>query len=142
MISGITESEPYKQKIIAEAKKYGVENRVMFTGSVSENDKQWYLKNCKAFVFPSISEGFGLPVLEAMYFGKPVILSTCTSLPEIGGEVAYYFSDFDPTNMNIVLEKSLHHYSINQPMDLIKNRAVAFSWDDAAQKYLNIYRTL
>ena len=142
VISGITESEPYKQKIIAEAKKYGVENRVVFTGAISENDKQWYLKNCKAFVFPSVSEGFGLPVLEAMYFGKPVLLSTCTSLPEIGGETAYYFNNFDPANMNSVLEKSLQHYMLNQPMDLIKTRARTFTWDDAAKKYLSIYKYL
>lgn len=142
VISGITGSESYKQQIIADAKKMGVENRVIFTGAISENDKQWYLKNCTAFVFPSISEGFGLPVVEAMYFGKPVILSSRTSLPEIGGKDAYYFTDFDPANMALVLEKSLAHYQANQPMESIKKRAASFSWDIAAKKYLDIYRRL
>jgi glycosyltransferase involved in cell wall biosynthesis len=72
IIAGITQSEAYKQLIIQEAIKYKVEKRVIFTGPITENDKQWYLKNCEAFVFPSLTEGFGLPVVEAMYFGKPI----------------------------------------------------------------------
>jgi glycosyltransferase involved in cell wall biosynthesis len=70
VISGITQRAEYKARIIAEAKQYGVADRLLFTGPVSENDKQWYLQHCDAFLFPSISEGFGLPVVEAMYFGS------------------------------------------------------------------------
>lgn len=139
LIAGVTNSEEYKTRIINEAKALGVEERVIFTGPVSENDKQWYYKNCEAFVFPSISEGFGLPVIEAMYFGKAVILSTHTSLPEIGGNAAYYFKDFDPENMRTVLKESLQDYKTNDRIEEIKNRALFFDWKNTAQQYLDVY---
>ena len=92
--------------------------------------------------FPSIGEGFGLPVIEAMWFGKPVFLSTATCLPEIGGEAAYYFESFDPDDMQAVFEKGMQHYCQTQPQELIKQRAASFSWDKAAKEYTEIYRQL
>ena len=142
LIAGVTNSEEYKNRIIEEAKVLGVENRVIFTGPVSENDKQWYLKNCEAFVFPSISEGFGLPVIEAMYFGKPVILSTHTSLPEVGGSAAYYFQNFETKHMQQVLHEALEDYRINSRTNEIKNRALLFDWKNTAQQYLDVYDSL
>lgn len=139
VISGMTDNTGYKQKIIEEAKKFKVEKRIIFTGAVSENDKQWYFANCTAFLFPSLAEGFGLPVIEAMYFGKPVILSNLTSLPEIGGDAAYYFNNFEPENMVHILKSSLVSFQNNQPENLIKQRAQSFNWRDTAQKYLSLY---
>jgi glycosyltransferase involved in cell wall biosynthesis len=143
VIAGITQSASYKEKIIEAAMKCGVEDRVIFAGPVSENDKQWYFKNCSAFVFPSIAEGFGLPVVEAMYFGKPVLLSTFTSLPEIGGAAAYYFNSFDPDEMQDTLIKSLHDYESDPGRkQLIRERAGFFNWDAAALQYREIYERL
>ena len=142
IISGEIQNENYKQKILQEAKKHGVESRVIFTGPVTENEKYWYMKNCEAFLFPSVAEGFGLPVIEAMYFGKPAILSTHTSLPEIGGDEAYYFQDFEAANMCRVLRQSLDHYQENNMAEKIRQRAAQFNWDKAAMDYLHIYRTL
>jgi len=142
IIAGITHSQNYKERIMAIAREYSVEDRVIFTGAVTEADKQWYYQHCKAFVFPSISEGFGLPVIEAMYFGKPVILSTHTSLPEIGGDAAYYFNSFEPYAMQQTLEESLHHYEQHDRSVFIKQRASLFSWKESARQYLDIYRSL
>lgn len=143
IISGITQSEEYKQKIVDESIRYGVANRVTFTGAITENDKQWYLKNCEAFLFPSLAEGFGLPVIEAMYFGKPAILSTLTALPEVGGDAAYYFENFEASHMQTVLTESLAHYNGNEYMKKrIKDRADLFNWDKTAGQYLEIYRSL
>lgn len=142
IISGITQSEAYKQKIIDEAIKHKVEDRVIFTGAISEAEKFWYMQNCECFVFPSLAEGFGLPVIEAMYFGKPVILSKLTSLPEIGGSAAYYFNNFDTANMQLVLDESLQHYKIHNPAEKIKARAAIFDWNIAAKEYLGVYRSL
>lgn len=142
IISGIIQSEAYKKKIIDEARKWNVTERVIFTGPINENDKQWYLKNCEAFIFPSLSEGFGLPVVEAMYFGKPVILSNLCSLPEIGGDVAYYFKSFDAGHMQQVLKDSLDNYLYSNISDKIKQRAISFNWMHTAQQYLDIYRKL
>ena len=142
VIAGFTQSEAYKSCIITEAGKYGVADRVIFTGPISENDKQWYLQKCTAFVFPSIAEGFGLPVVEAMYFGKPLLLSTFTSLPEIGGDVAYYFNSFEPAAMQQTLEESLHDYNVKKPQKAIQERSTLFSWQRSALQYHAIYNSL
>lgn len=141
VIAGITQDEKYKQAIIDEAKKLGVEGRLVFIGSISENDKQWYLRNCTAFVFPSISEGFGLPVIEAMYFGKPVLLSASTSLPEIGGSEAYYFTSFEPDEMNKVATIALEEYD-DAKAQRIQQWANQFNWNVAARQYLDLYSKL
>jgi glycosyltransferase involved in cell wall biosynthesis len=137
VISGI--ETPHKQKIIEEAEKYGRLNEVHITGPVTDNDKAWYYKNCSAFVFPSIAEGFGLPVIEAMHFGKPVFLSKFTSLPEVGGDAAYYFDNFEPAHMQNVFEKGMKDFIDRNRTKEIMNQAEKFSWDRAANQYLEIY---
>ena len=143
VIAGIKQDADYYEEIIAEAKKHGVEQRLIMAGSVSQEEKFWLLQNMTAFVFPSISEGFGLPVIEAMHFGKPVILSTLTCLPEIGSDAAYYFTSFDADEMQEVFYNSLQHYAANNlQQQKIKNRAADFSWDKAAEQYMAIYKQL
>lgn len=133
---------PYTQQVLQAARKYKVEDRVKLLGPISDDEKYWYYQNCTAFMFPSIGEGFGLPILEAMWFGKPVFLSTETCLPEIGGDAAYYFNSFDPEAMKKTLEEGLQHYRQNGPQQKIRNRAAGFSWDKAACEYMSVYRSL
>jgi glycosyltransferase involved in cell wall biosynthesis len=141
IIAGINPSD-YREKILEEAKRFNVVNRVRFVGPVSESEKTWYYKNCSAFLFPSLAEGFGLPPIEAMYHGKPVFLSTSTSLPEIGGDVAYYFSDFSPETMQQVFRDGMNDFNATHPEETIKAWASRFSWPNAAREYLKIYRSL
>ncbi|MDD5275006.1 MAG: glycosyltransferase family 1 protein [Methylovulum sp.] len=143
VISGITESDAYKQKIIDEAVKNDVLQRIIFTGPISDNDKYWYFKNCAAFVFPSLAEGFGLPVVEAMYFGKPVFLSAKTSLPEIGGEVAFYFDNFEAGHMQKVFNEGMRQYQNNIDLaKMIKEQSISFCWKKAADQYIKLYNAL
>jgi glycosyltransferase involved in cell wall biosynthesis len=141
IISGVTHSQPYFETIVAEAKHHGVSDRVIFTGAITEEEKQWYMQHCEVFVFPSIAEGFGLPVIEAMYFGKPVLLSTHTSLPEIGGEDACYFRDFDPESMRTALAHCLNTFDAVRS-ERMRMWAGQFSWDQAAQQYHALYAGL
>lgn len=135
--------ETYKEKILQQAALYKVTDRVKIIGPVSEQDKYWYYINCFAFLFPSIAEGFGAPAVEAMYYGKPTFLSNLTSLPEIGGDVAYYFNDFDPENMRKQFEKGMHHYISTNPKNAIIARTkLLFSWENSALKYIEAYRKL
>lgn len=134
--------ENYQNKIIKEAKQFNVEDRVKLIGSVSYEDKYWYLKNCLAFMFPSIAEGFGIPVIEAMHFGKPTFLSTHTSLPEVGGKFAYYFQNFEPEYMQQLFRDSLEDYSQNDRIKDIKEHASYFRWDRCADEYYKIYQKL
>lgn len=134
----------YVDRIMEEARKWGVEDRVMIIGPVEEYYKHWYLKNCKAFVFPSIAEGFGLPVIEAMDYGKPVFISRHTCLPEIGGDFAYYFNmDFDREKMIEEFNSGMDDYlSGDKKPDAISAYARTFSWEHAAEKYWKIYNEM
>lgn len=142
VIAGVIQEEGYLNKIKSEAKRLGVADRLVITGPIPEEEKQWYYSNCQAFVFPSLAEGFGMPVLEAMYFGKPVFLSTHTSLPEIGGQQAYYFNSFEPDHLQQVLEEGLHHFAKSSPEESVRAHALSFSWLSAAKKYLDVYRSV
>lgn len=135
-------------------KSYGVEvkefinehklqNRVFLTGKVSDEGKQYYMKNCVAFLFPSIREGFGLPPIEAMKFEKPVFLSTKTSLPEIGGDAAFYWQDFDPEYMREFMFEKLSEFESNPEFYKKKILAQAnfFDWSKAAKSFLELYRS-
>ncbi|WP_183565306.1 glycosyltransferase family 4 protein [Mucilaginibacter sp. SP1R1] len=138
IISGIT--SPYQDTIMEEAKKYGCVDRVKLTGPVSDDDKTWYYKNCEAFVFPSIAEGFGLPVIEAMHFGKPVFISTRTSLPEIGGDAAYYFNSFDGEDMQQVFQNGMQHFNEHNMAAKVMAHASKYNWGNTARQYLQLYQ--
>jgi glycosyltransferase involved in cell wall biosynthesis len=140
IISGITQSSEYKQKIMDEAKKHGVQERVLFTGSVSEEEKMWYMENCELFVFPSLAEGFGLPVVEAMYLGTPVLLSRHTSLPEIGGDVANYFDSFEPEEMGSVLNLCFQRKQDSSHKLMLRERSLFFNWQNVSKEYYSIYK--
>lgn len=94
----------------------------------------------RAFVCPSQYEGFGLPVIEAMSIGCPVICSNLSSLPEVGGDAARYFDPYDIEEMSSVIEEVVFSDSI---VDMLvhagKERASVFSWAHCAEKTLNIY---
>jgi glycosyltransferase involved in cell wall biosynthesis len=141
IISGNNEKEYGR-----EVKQYIVENelqkKIFLTGKVSDAAKQYYLKNCSAFLFPSIREGFGLPPIEAMMFDKPVFLSKLTSLPEIGGDAAFYWDNFDPIYMRDFLFESLSDFNTNPKkyLEKIRARARYFSWEKAAIQYLELYK--
>jgi glycosyltransferase involved in cell wall biosynthesis len=140
IISGNNNKE-YGFEIVKFIQDNNLQNRVFLTGKVDDVAKQYYLSNCHAFLFPSIREGFGLPPIEAMRFGKPIFLSDKTSLPEIGGEHCYYWDNFDPENMKTVLFDGLNHFFNNQiKMEtFIKERAESFNWKTAASDYLKVY---
>ena len=140
VIAGI--ETPHKAVILAEAEKYHCLDRVYVTGPVSDDDKTWYYANCSAFVFPSIAEGFGLPVIEAMHFGKPVFLSKFTSLPEVGGNAAYYFDNFEPQQMQQVFIEGMQDFETRNRAAEMVAQANKFSWDRAANEYLSLYHEL
>ena len=141
IIAGI-DDHPYKNKIIEAAEKYDVEDRVKLIGPISEGNKSWYYQHCEAFMFPSFAEGFGSPVVEAMYYGKPVFTSRFTSLPEIGGDAAYYFDSFDPEVMQQNFRDGMNDFYRNSPDEKIRRRARMFSYDNTAKQCVELYRKI
>lgn len=137
------DGHPYAEHIREQAQKLGIADRLLMPGAVDELTKWWLYAHCEAFLFPSLSEGFGLPVAEAMTFGKPVFLSNLTSLPEVGGKEAYYFEDFEPEGMAKVLHDGLHDFGQNPlRQERMKKRAASFSWPDVAGAYWKLYQAL
>lgn len=142
LIAGKHDDENYLSFIQKKSKELGVQDNVHLLGRVSENEKSWYFNNCSAFAFPSISEGFGLPVVEAMSCGKPLFLSDRTALPEIGGDVSFYFHDFNAEHVQQVFHDGMELYNANGLRKKIKERSYNFNWHKAAREYLDVYRSL
>lgn len=137
-----TRHKEYEEKVKQQAALFDVANRIRFTGEISEEDKTWYYKHCDAFLFPSLAEGFGAPLLEAMNYGKPTFIATNSCLPEISGNLAYCFDHFEPEHMQYVFKESMEHYARTKPMQAIRERALYFNWNKAALEYLALYRKL
>ena len=142
VIAGKLDEPDYIHKMRMIAEEWGVADRFHLLGPITEGEKGWYLRNCLAFMQPSLAEGFGAPVVEAMQFGKPLFLSSLTSLPEIGGDAAFYFSSFEPREMQNIFDKGMHTYLENAMMEKIKQRSSEFQWKEKAKQYLQLYKTL
>lgn len=134
----------YGKEIEAKIKKLNLSDRVILAGNVGNSEKYWLYKNCEALLFPSLAEGFGLPVIEAMILGKPVFLSKYASLPEIGGDLAFYFDDFEPQTMKSLIESKLSEFEMisEEKGKEIKKYAAQFTWENAIKQYLQLYTEL
>lgn len=134
-------SSNYAEKIADLISQNKLQDRVYLNGKVSESEKKWLYKNCAAFVFPSKNEGFGLPVVEAMSYGKPLVISSLTSLPEIGGDLASYFSSFNAKDMAKEVKEAINNHTLSSRDKLIE-RSQQFDWSVAAYEYIEIYKSL
>jgi len=115
--------------------------RVVFTGYVSKQKLGSLFSHCDAFIFPSLCEGFGIPVLEAFYFEKPLMCSNTTSLPEIAGEAAMLFDPEDPKDIARTMVD--FYQNPNLKIDLVKKgneRLKDFSWQKAAVETIELYK--
>jgi glycosyltransferase involved in cell wall biosynthesis len=125
------------EQAIADA---NLQDRVVFPGFVSDRELAGLYKNAKLYVFPSLSEGFGLPPLEAMAHGLPVASSNATCLPEVLGDAAVYF---DPRNVSDMANAMLSVLTDEKlAKDLIKKghtQAKKYSWKKTAKQTLDIY---
>lgn len=111
-------------------KDLGIEVQVLHAGKVSQEDLVNFYNLADLFVLPSLYEGFGLPVLEALACGTPVACSDTSSLPEVGGNVAKYFNPKDPASIAKTLDASLDIKGTNA--EEIKAWVKNFSWEKCA----------
>jgi glycosyltransferase involved in cell wall biosynthesis len=119
----------------------GMAEHVRVLGYVSDEVLAWLYGNCYGFVYPSLYEGFGLPVLEAMEMGAAVITSNTTSIPEVGGDAVHYVDPFSEQDMvdglirfsrDEAYRKDLQERAIGQ--------ASTFSWEICAREVLHMYQ--
>ncbi|MDD2200085.1 MAG: glycosyltransferase family 1 protein [Bacteroidales bacterium] len=129
----------YANMLKKEIKKLNLESRVHLPGIITDAEKNWLYSNCKAFVFPSLYEGFGLPIIEAMRFGSPIICYKGSSLPEIGGTHAFYWDSFSPEDMKNTLVDGIEAYKNSEIAEKAVQYASSFTWEKNAELYLKKY---
>ena len=124
------------QEVLDEAKK---NKNIIIKGYVSDEDRNTLLKNAMFYVQPSITEGFGLPVLEAMSAGIPVISSNGGALPEVVGDAGLLFNPFDQLDLLAKLTKIISNPKLRKKL-MTKGhlRTRQFSWEKAARETYNI----
>ncbi len=149
----VRESHPDLHLVLAGAKdslyerihaRYsGTTPNLYFTDYVSDGELRWLYENCMAYIFPSLSEGFGLPGLEAMSHGAPVVSSNATCLPEVYGDAALYFDPYDIDDMADKIERVVT--SLSDRNTLIKRgkkQSELYSWKKMAIETLAIYKSI
>jgi len=129
------------EDIFQKVKEMRLGKKIVFTDHVSDQQLVWFYKNAFCLVLPSLYEGFGLPVLEAMSFNCPTIVSYSSSLPEIGGEASLYF---DPKNSLELVEKlktlKNNNQLRNELIEKGKKRIKEFSWEKCGEQTLEVIK--
>lgn len=108
----------------------GINRNIIYTGGISDEEMVGLYRNCKAFIFPSFMEGFGIPPMEALSFGVPIIISNTSSLPEVYGDSAHYI---DPNKYDYNLENLLKE-PVSNPNKVLER----YTWKESANKYMSI----
>lgn len=128
------------EEILSAPEKYNVANKVKFLQSVTDEELPLFYKHAEVFVLPSLYEGFGLPVLEAMRYSCPVITSDVSSLPEAGGDAALYVDPKSTTDIAEKLKKVLTDKTLRSKMiEKGKEQVEKFSWEKSAKEVLDIF---
>ena len=130
-----------QEALRARAAALGVGERVLFTGWVDDSDLEGFYASATVFVYPSLIEGFGMPLLEAMRRGVPVACSNVSALPEVAGDAAEHFDPYDPAAIAAAIGRLLDDES--RRGELIargRRRFREFTWERAALGTLESYR--
>ncbi|MEH1923357.1 glycosyltransferase family 4 protein [Nostoc sp.] len=140
VFTGALENEENQLKEAVEL--MGLSENVLFLGFLNEETLTAIWQGCQCLIFPSLYEGFGIPTLEAMKFGKPVLSSNTASLPEVGGDAVIYFDPRKPDEIasclaNISGNQLLVEQLINRGFQRLK----LFDGKEMASQYLNIFET-
>ncbi|MGH9428304.1 MAG: glycosyltransferase family 4 protein, partial [Terriglobia bacterium] len=121
----------------------GVRQNLLFFSSVSDSLLRYLYAGAEVTVLPSIQEGFGLPVLESMACGTPVICSSTSSLPEVGGDAALYFDPHQPEDLAAKLLQVLDDPAQRSRMAAAGTvQAQKFSWDECSRKHAEVFRSV
>lgn len=117
-----------------------IRSHIYLTGYIANTDLPGIINLCKIFLYPSLRESFGIPILEGMACGKPVITSNTSSMPEIAGEAAFIIDPFSPEQITSAIVKLLADPELCAELsDRGIQRAAFFSWENMARKVLNLY---
>ncbi|MEC4685040.1 MAG: glycosyltransferase family 1 protein [Nitrospirota bacterium] len=133
-----------ENKVFSDSKLRNIINAskdIIFTGYVSDEELAVLYKNAKLFVYPSLYEGFGIPPLEAMACGCPVVVSNAASLPEVCGDAAYYVDPYDIDDIARGISEVLNNEKLQEELGQKGlERVKLFSWKDSAEKLLSVIK--
>ena len=132
-----------KEPLLEECSRLGIQNAVRFVPQVPQAVLPKVYVASDALVMPSRIEGFGLPVLEAMASGTPVICSRAASLPEVAGDAAVYFDPKNDEELADVMERVLSSRELQESLRAKGlERAKRFTWEESIRKHVELYRRL
>jgi glycosyltransferase involved in cell wall biosynthesis len=121
-------------------RKEGLASRVKVLGRVSDERLATLYQAASALLFPSLEEGFGLPVLEAMAYELPAVVSRASSLPEVGGDAALYIDPNDPCDMAEKVRRAVEDSTLRSKIiEQGRVRAREFSWQRVAERTCQVY---
>lgn len=127
------------EDILSAPKRFGIEDRVKFLGYTKEDDLPTLYQNALCFCLPSLFEGFGLPVLEAMACGCPVVVSNTSSLPEVAGEAGLYVNPLDAKDIAQKLKLIIENGKLRTELSAKGlKQAQMFSWEKAARETIKV----
>jgi glycosyltransferase involved in cell wall biosynthesis len=131
---------PWESELAAHVRRRGVQERVRLLGWLGDAELEGLYSSATCMAFPSLAEGFGLPVLEAMARGLPVACSNTTSLPEVAGDAALYFDPLDLPAMTGVIERLLGDGDLRDRLaGAGREQASQFTWERTAEGTLRSY---
>ncbi len=134
---------PFVMDIPKRLHSYKYINDVIQTGFVTDSQKRVLLSSAEAFLFPSEYEGFGIPILEAMACGSPVITTNVSSLPEVGGDAALYVTPKEPEELAEAIKRILDSTSLRSAyVEKGFEQCKKFSWDKTAELTEKVYRSV
>jgi glycosyltransferase involved in cell wall biosynthesis len=121
----------------------GLEGRVLLLGFLEEAELQWVYSRAKCLLMPSLYEGFGLPVLEAMQHGIPVIVGSTSSLPEVAGDAGLLVNPFSEVDIAGAIQRLMADNELYQSLaEKARQRALRFSWVSAAEQTLALFENV
>lgn len=140
VLAGRGEGNP---ALVRLAQQLGLSERVRLVGQLSDEQIRACFARARFFAFPSLIEGFGLPVLEAMASGCPVLTSNCSSLAEVAGDSAVLVDPLDTASIAAGMQHLLTDAALRQQLaHQGRQRAAAFTWEDAARRTIQLYKQL
>jgi glycosyltransferase involved in cell wall biosynthesis len=135
--------QPHWPKVEAEMQRLGLENQVHFLGAVTDDHLCALFNTATLMVFPSLFEGLGLPLLEAMHHGLPILAARATCIPEVVGDAAMLFAPEHPDDIAQNLKVALQDPERLETLTALgRSRLTAFSWQKAAQAFLACYKSV
>jgi glycosyltransferase involved in cell wall biosynthesis len=142
-VSGFPYIEKMKRLCDAAVKESGMEERVIFTGFISDEELDTLLRRADFLVYPSLYEGFGMPIIEAMQVGTPVVASGIGGTAEVAGDAALLVDPYNIDEITLGMSRLLLDHELRVKLsEKGIERASSYSWVRTSEKYLELYEEL